>query len=133
MSRITWRATLKVVLRLAITLLFAPAILAKLQHPHEWGLLFSSWGYPPRGPIAVSSLEIVGLVLLWVPRLAVLGTGVLATTLTGATLTWIIHGPRATAAYPGTILLLDSCLAWLELSQGRWRGVAPARHSPSQP
>ncbi|HEX7018936.1 MAG TPA: hypothetical protein VF159_02930 [Gemmatimonadaceae bacterium] len=87
-------------------------------------MLFTSWGYPSWGPIAVSVAEIVGLVSLWSPRLALPATGVLAFTLTGAVGTWLIHGPRATAAYPGTILLLVGVLAWLEVLARR---PSPAR------
>ena len=114
MSRTRWHRVLIIALRLIITFLFVPAIGAKLRHPHEWALLFTRWGYPAWGAIAVSSAEIAGLVALWIPALAVAATGVLMITLAGATGTWLIHGPRETAAYPGTILLLVVSLAALE-------------------
>jgi hypothetical protein len=114
MSNPRWRTALIVMLRVAITVLFVPALLAKLRHPHEWAELFASWGYPSWGAVAVSCAEIVSLVLLWIPRRAAIGVAVLAITLTGATGTWLIHGPRATAAYPGTILALLVSLAGVE-------------------
>lgn len=119
MARINSRIALAVALRLVITCLFIPAILVKLRHPHEWAALFIAWGYPGWGPLAVSSAEIVSLLLLWVPRLAPPAIGVLTITLTGAVGTWLIHGPRATAAYPGIILLVLWWLAWLELRTRR--------------
>jgi uncharacterized membrane protein YphA (DoxX/SURF4 family) len=113
MSRITWRPALIVGLRLVSTFLFAPAILAKLRHPDEWARLFATWGYPAWGAMAVSCAEIGGLAALWIPRLAGVASVVLMITLAGATGTWLVHGPRETAAYPGTILVLVVSLAWL--------------------
>jgi hypothetical protein len=40
MGRSEWRRVLIVGLRLVITLLFVPAILAKLRHPDVWAQLF---------------------------------------------------------------------------------------------
>ncbi len=122
MSSLRWRRSLIVILRIAITVLFIPALLAKLRHPHEWAELFASWGYPSWGAIAVSCAEIVSLALLWSPRLASIGIGVLAITLTGATGTWLIRGPRSTAAYPGTILALLVSLACLQALARRESG-----------
>ena len=45
------------------------------------------------------------------------GTSAIVTlmvTTAGATGTWLIHGPKSTAAYPGTILVLVASLAWLQ-------------------
>ena len=49
MSRGQCRSFLIVALRLAITLLFVPAILVKLRNPGAWADLFTTWGYPPWG------------------------------------------------------------------------------------
>lgn len=108
-----------VALRIVITLLFVPAILDKLMDPDEYARLFVGWGYPGWGPIAVSCAEILGLVGLWIPGLAGAARVVLVITLSGATGTWLIHGPRGTAAYPGTILILVAALAWLEAQRKR--------------
>lgn len=113
--RLTWPVVFRSVLRVAITCLFAPAILAKLRHPDEWATLFRTWGYPSWGAIAVSLAETVSLFLLWIRPLAIPAISILATTLTGAVVTWMIHGPRATAAYPAAILLLIAGLVWLEI------------------
>ena len=112
---------LRIGLRLAITCLFVPAILVKLRHPHAWATQFAAWGYPSWGAIAVSVAEITALVLLWIPRLALAAAAVLAITLTGAVGTWLMHGPRPTAAYPGTILLLVAVLARLEARKAATR------------
>jgi uncharacterized membrane protein YphA (DoxX/SURF4 family) len=109
-----WRSALVVALRLVITLLFIPAILVKLRNPGAWAHLFTTWGYPSWGPLVVSIIEIVGLAALWTPALATSAIAALMITTAGATGTWLIHGPRSTAAYPGTILVLVAWLAWLQ-------------------
>src|SRR5438045_9406534 len=121
MTRSQWRTVLSVALRLIITVLFIPAILVKLRHPVEWGHLFTTWGYPAWGAVAVSAAEILALFMLWIPFLSKAATAVLMITLTGATATWLVHGPRSTAAYPGTILLLVAGLATLQAYRGRVR------------
>ena len=131
MSRNMWRQSLVVALRLVITVLFVPAILAKLRHPHEWALLFESWGYPGWGASVVSGAEILGLVALWIPKLALAALGGLTITLAGATGTWLIHGPRQTAAYPGTILVLVLLLAWFGKPAGAIRAESAGKNQTS--
>jgi len=114
MSRSRWRSALVVALRLLITLLFIPAILVKLRNPSAWAHLFTTWGYPSWAPLVVSIIEIIGLAALWIPALAVSAMAALMITTAGATGTWLIHGPRSTAAYPATILVLVASLAWLQ-------------------
>ena len=114
MVRTRWRSALIVGLRLVITLLFVPAILVKLRNLGAWAHLFTTWGYPSWGPLVISSIEILGLAALWIPALATSAIAALMITTAGATGTWLIHGPRSTAAYPGTILVLVASLAWLQ-------------------
>jgi uncharacterized membrane protein YphA (DoxX/SURF4 family) len=103
-----------VALRLIITLLFAPAILDKLIDPRAWVDLFATWGYPPWGPLVISAIEIIALVALWIPAFTTSASAALVVTTAGATGTWLIHGPRSTAAYPATILVLVVSLALLQ-------------------
>jgi hypothetical protein len=112
MTRRQWRSI--IALRLTISLLFAPAILDKLIDPDEYGRLFTTWGYPSWGPLAISIIEIIGLVALWIPTLSRSAIVTLMVTAAGATGTWVIHGPKSVAAYPGTILVLVASLAWLQ-------------------
>ena len=102
-----------VALRLVITLLFVPAIFDKLTSD-EYAQLFTTWGYPSWSPPVISWIEIIGLGALWIPALAGFASVVLMVFLVGAAGTWLIYGPKATAAYPGTILVLVASLAWLE-------------------
>lgn len=129
MRHISLRSVLVVGLRTAITLLFVPAIVVKLRHPAEWGHLFVTWGYPAWGAVAVSIVEIAGLIALWIPAVVPMALVALICTLTGATGTWLIHGPRATAAYPGTILILVLILVGLEAAERRAAGIAHSQRS----
>ncbi|HEY3885814.1 MAG TPA: DoxX family protein [Vicinamibacterales bacterium] len=117
MHRIAWRPILLVGLRLIITLLFVPAISVKLRHPAEWAHQFVMWGYPSWGAVFVSVVEVTGLIALWMPAMVPAAIVALIGTVTGATMTWLIHGPRATAAYPGAILVLLALLAGLEKAE----------------
>ena len=121
MSRNQWRSALIVALRLVITLLFVPAILVKLRNPDAWAQLFTTWGYPSWGPLVISTIELLGLTALWIPALAASAMAALMLTTAGATVTWFIHGPRSTAAYPATILALVASLAWLRHATVRER------------
>jgi uncharacterized membrane protein YphA (DoxX/SURF4 family) len=114
MNHRQWRSVLIVALRLVVTLLFVPAILVKLRNPGAWAHLFTTWGYPSWGPLVISTIEIIGLIALWIPASAASASAALMITTAGATGTWLIHGPRSTAAYPGTILVLVASLAWLQ-------------------
>jgi hypothetical protein len=113
MSRSRWRSALIVALRLIVTLLFIPAILVKFRSPVAWAQQFADWGYPAWGPLAVSTIEVIGLATLWIRSAATWAGAALMITTAGATGTWLIHGPRSTAAYPGTILALLAVLTWL--------------------
>jgi hypothetical protein len=114
MPRVALRRGLLVALRAVITLLFVPAISVKLRHPAQWGHQFAAWGYPAWGAVVVSLVEIAALIALWRRALAPAAIIALMCTLTGATATWLIHGPRQTAAYPGAILALVLLLGALE-------------------
>jgi hypothetical protein len=132
MSCSQWRSALIVALRLVITLLFVPAILVKLRSPAAWADLFTTWGYPSWGPLVISTIELLGLAALWIPALATSAIAALMITTAGATGTWLIHGPRSTAAYPGTILLLLASLAWLEHATGRRDSRSGSAEPPSR-
>jgi len=119
MRRIQWRSIVIVALRLVITLLFVPAILVKLRNPGAWAHAFTTWGYPPWGPVVISTIEIIGLAALWIPAVAAWASAALMATTAGATGTWLIHGPRALAAYPGTILVLVGVLSRMQRAKAR--------------
>jgi hypothetical protein len=119
MSRIQGRLVVIVTLRLVVTLLFVPAILVKLRNPGAWAHLFMTWGYPSWGALVISVIEIIGLAALWIPAIAIWASAALMISTAGATATWLIHGPRIAASYPGTIFVLVGVLAWLQMASRR--------------
>ena len=112
-----WRSALIVALRLVITLLFIPAILVKFRSPAAWAQQFTAWGYPAWGSLVISTIEVIGLAALWIRSAATWAGAALMITTAGATGTWLIHGPRSTAAYPGTILALLAVLQLLTITR----------------
>lgn len=119
MSRTQRRSVLIMALRLIITLLFVPSLFARLSHPSMWAHLFATWGYPAWGALAVSVIEIIGLIALWTSPVAMWASAALMVTTGGATCTFLIHGPRIAAAYPGAIFVLIGALTWLS-QRGRF-------------
>jgi uncharacterized membrane protein YphA (DoxX/SURF4 family) len=119
MSSVRWRLVLSVALRLTVTLFFVPPVLSKLLEPGKWAHQFDLWGYPAWGAIATTVVEILGLIALWIPSFARVAIAVLAVILLGAAGTWLLHGPRSTAAFPGIILTVLAGLAWLEATAQR--------------
>lgn len=130
MRRISVRRVLIIGLRTVITLLFVPAMVAKLGQPAAWGRLFVTWGYPAWGAAAVSLVEIAGLIALWIPAVVPVALVALMCTLSGATATWLIHGHRLAATYPGTILVLVLILAGVEVVERRTTTTASNQRSP---
>src|SRR5262245_18072971 len=126
MGHIQWRSVVIVALRLLINFLFYAAIAPKFRNPGMWTHYFTTWGYPAWGPPVVSTIEIIGLVALWIPAVALWGSAVLMITTAGATGTWLMNGPRIVAAFPGLVLVLVGMLAWLQ-QQARVRRDAHAR------
>ena len=114
MSGFRWRPALRVGLRLVVTLLFVPPVLSKVLEPGKWAHQFVVWGYPAWGAVTTTVVEVLGLIALWIPSLFRVALAVLAVVLLGAAYTWLIHGPRSTAAFPGIILTFLAGLAWLE-------------------
>jgi hypothetical protein len=119
MSSVRWRLVLGVAFRLMVTLSFVPPVLSKVLAPAKWAHQFVLWGYPAWGAVGTTVVEVVGLIALWIPRFARVAIGVLAVVLVGAACTWLIHGPSATAAFPGIILLFLAGLAGLEMTVRR--------------
>src|SRR5262245_35788679 len=74
---------------------------------------FVDWGYPSWFRFVVGAGEIVGAVLLFVPRRRFLGAALLGVILVGAVLTHILNqDPLSHAAMAPTCLALVSIVAW---------------------
>jgi len=121
MGSIQRQSVVIVALRLVITFLFYAAIAPKFRNPGMWAHYFTTWGYPAWSPPVISTIEIVGLVTLWIPAVALWGCAVLMVTTAGATGTWLLNGPRLVALFPGIVFVFVGVLAWLQQAKIRLR------------
>ena len=82
------------VLQLLLAALFAIQGIMKLSGSATWISRFRAWGYPDRFYFVVGLAELLGAVLLLIPRLAKFGAVMLIVVMVGATATHLIHRER---------------------------------------
>ena len=95
-------------LQVLLALFFAIQGIVKLTGSPSWISRFQAWGYPANSHLAVGLAEVVGAVLLLIPRFARFGALLLLAIMIGATATHLIHGePQVvTTVIVGTLLAL---------------------------
>jgi len=101
------------VLSVLLTLAFIIAAIPKLVGAHAWIVKFINWGYPGWFLFAVGSLELLGGVLLLIPRLAKYGAIVLAVIMVGAGYTHLANGEGLQVLRPVIFLTLLGIVFWL--------------------
>ena len=82
------------VLQLLLAALFAIQGITKLTGSPAWISRFRAWGYPDRFYFVVGLAELLGAVLLLIPRLGKFGAVMLIVIVVGATATHLIHRER---------------------------------------
>jgi uncharacterized membrane protein YphA (DoxX/SURF4 family) len=83
---------------------------------------FAEWGYPPWFRFVVGAGEVVGAVLLVVPRRRLLGAALLGVILVGAVLTHIVNGdPLSQAVMAPICLALVAIVAYAHGRPRRWQ------------
>lgn len=80
-----------------------------------WERMFRAWGYPDGFYLVIGAVEVVGGILLLVPRVASYSAMVLAVVMAGAAATHIVHGDRSAV---GEIVFMSLLIAIAAL---RWR------------
>ena len=80
--------------------------LPKIWGGQDWSRNFELWGYPGWFRVMVGWAEVLGAVLLVVPRTSLFAAGVLAVTMAGATYTQFIHGTTAATILPMILAVL---------------------------
>jgi putative oxidoreductase len=80
------------ILQLLLAAFFAIQGIMKLTGSPAWISRFKAWGYPDRFYFFVGLTELLGAVLLLIPRLAKVGAVMLVVVMGGATATHLIHG-----------------------------------------
>ena len=87
-------------LTLLLVLMFFMVGLNKFTSP-GWIERFANWGYPENFLYVIGVLEMLGAVVLLIPRLAGYAAGGLIVLMIGATITHLVHGE-----FPGSVIHL---------------------------
>lgn len=90
--------------------------LPKVMGGQDWSRNFEVWGYPGWFRVIVGWVEVLGAVLLVIPRTSLFAAGALAVTMTGATYTQLING----ASLPVVILPLVLLVLLASVVIVRW-------------
>lgn len=104
---VTW--TLSVILAVA----FLGASIAKLTAQPMMVQSFASFGYPIWFMYVTAALELLGVVLILVPRAAVLGASLLGCIMLGAIYSHVSHGQAGMAVPAAVLLVLVVTVGWL--------------------
>jgi len=115
----TW--TLSILLAFA----FLGAGLAKVTAQPMMVQEFSLFGYPQWFMYVTGALELLGAILVLIPRTASIGAGVVVCIMIGALFSHLTHGQAGMVVGPLVLLLMAIALGWLR----GWRlpGSAAAR------
>jgi putative oxidoreductase len=97
---VTW------ILRLAVAAVFLSVGLAKFGTDPMWVRLFEQIGFGVWFRYLTGGLQVAGAVLVLVPRTFLLGIAILASTMAGAVIVWIVQfGTPGSAIIPGVLLV----------------------------
>jgi putative oxidoreductase len=101
-------------LQLLLASFFVIQGIVKLTGSPAWISRFRAWGYPDRFYFVVGLAELLGAVLLLIPRLAKFGAVILIVVMVGATATHLIHGePQIiTTVVLATLLAIVLYMRW---------------------
>jgi len=104
--------------RLAIAVVFVSVGSSKFRDP-MWVQLFGRIGFGQWFRYLTGVMQIAGGLLALVPRLAIVGIGILACTMIGASLFWIAFGQALAAIVPGALLALLAVVGISEYNRSR--------------
>jgi uncharacterized membrane protein YphA (DoxX/SURF4 family) len=85
----------------------------KIRRPELGARRFAEWGYPAGSHMVVGVLEIIGGVLILVPRSASYGSLLIMTVMVGAIGTHLTHGETRRVISPVGFLLIAAGVGWL--------------------
>lgn len=76
---------------------------------------FASWGYPAWFVYVTGAVEVLGGILLLMPKTRFYGAALLVATMVGAVFTHIGAGQFDILPFPGTLLVLSAIVAFLTI------------------
>ena len=113
MDRQRIKNSLAWVLSVLLALVFTIAALPKILGAQVWVVKFMKWGYPNWLPFAIGLLELLGGILVLIPRVAKYGASVLGVVMVGAAYTHLANGEGLQVLRPVMVLLLLGITVWL--------------------
>lgn len=105
----------RILLWLATFLLALPlfaAGLPKLLGQGGWVTAFAHWGYPGWLVPLVGTAEVVGVALMFIPRVATIGASMIAVVMASAALTHAMHDEMPRVAFTSILCTLAIFIAW---------------------
>ena len=105
---------LPVLLRVVLTLGFLLPAVTKFLPEFGWVGRFAGWGYPAWFVPVIGSLELLGVIGLWVPRARQGAVALLAAIMLGAIYTNVTHPPLSEIVRPVIFLALLGTLATVQ-------------------
>jgi putative oxidoreductase len=118
----TARRIILLVLRIVLAVFFALQGLVKLTGSTTWVARFRGWGYPEHVFLAVGAAEVLGAILLAIPRTRAYGAVLLMAIMIGAAATHALHREPQLA----TAVVLFALLALVAFAGGRQPGFFAA-------
>ncbi len=100
------------ILAIIVAGLFITVGLPKLLIPEKHIESFIGWGYPPWFVYVTGIFEVIGGLLVLVPKGRIYGVLLLSVTMVGATLTHVMAGEYIAAPVPLVFLALVSAFGW---------------------
>ncbi len=110
-----------------VAALMALAGLAKFTRPEVWTGMFEDWGYPAWFSFVIGGAELVGALLLTLPRLATYAATVLTIIMAGALATVIINSSSLGVGAPIANIVLLSMIGAVRW-RSRWTREGPIDH-----
>lgn len=101
------------ILQVVLGLEFILAGQAKFTRMDTWSGMFEAWGYPDHVYLVVGGLELLGAVLVFIPKTVVKGALGLAVIMIGALLTHAFHTEWDRVVVTGILAGLCGLLFWL--------------------
>lgn len=98
---------------LLVTLAFLMAGGTKLMGAEMHVANFARWGYPGWFMYLTGAIEVLGAILILLPKTRFYGAALLTATMIGAIATHLVSGEAAMITAPLVLLLLSALVAWL--------------------
>ena len=108
-------------LRIAVAVAFIGFGLEKFRQPF-WVQFFARLGFGQWFRSFTGVVEIVGAVLVLVPRLTLVGLAMLACTMVGAAIAWVLVGSPGDATIPAIVLAMLVGIGWSEYNRAGGNG-----------